>query len=282
MGRWSQKGGTSALRAPSRYCHGPNWPMTGICTMVEASHEWRDVDVLDVDGVHFVAANTHRFRSTAERFCLVKGPELVERYISLLADLAPRTILELGIFQGGSTALLALLADPQLLIALERSPNRVAGLDELIEQRGIADRVHAVYGLDQSDVPALRAVLAELADGVEFDLIIDDASHLVAETRTSFNVLFPRLRAGGVFVIEDWSWAHIGYGLHRPDELPLTQLVFELTMALPSRPGLISEIRIDENWAAIVRGERSLHPDDFDISTCYSDRARALLASPDL
>jgi hypothetical protein len=37
-------------------------------------------------------------------------------------------------------------------------------------------------------------------------------------------------------VIEDWSWAHVGYGAHRPTETPLTVLVFEITMALPSRP----------------------------------------------
>ena len=38
------------------------------------------------------------------------------------------------------------------------------------------------------------------------DLIIDDASHLYSETKTSFETLFPQLRPGGLYIIEDWSW----------------------------------------------------------------------------
>jgi hypothetical protein len=35
--------------------------------------------------------------------------------------------------------------------------------------------------------------------------VIDDASHLLDPTRASFNVPFPLVRPGGVYVIEDWS-----------------------------------------------------------------------------
>jgi hypothetical protein len=80
------------------------------------------------------------------------------------------------------------------------------------------------------------------------------------------------------YIIEDWAWAHIGYGTHRPADTPLTVLVFEITMALPSRPGLIAELRIDRDWAMIVRGDAELDS-GFDISACYSERGRALLAS---
>ena len=58
--------------------------------------------------------------------------------------------------------------------------------------------------------PRLRVDLAQTGFGLklQLDLVIDDASHLLPETTASFNVLFPRLRAGGLFVIEDWSWQH--------------------------------------------------------------------------
>ena len=41
-------------------------------------------------------------------------------------------------------------------------------------------------------------------DGEPLDLVIDDASHLYGPTMASFEVLFPRLRPGGLYVIEDW------------------------------------------------------------------------------
>jgi hypothetical protein len=62
------------------------------------------------------------------------------------------------------------------------------------------------------------------------------------------------------------------------DGVPSTVLVFEITMALPSRPGLVAELRSDRDWAIVVRGEAELDPAGFDIAACYSDRGRALLA----
>lgn len=37
----------------------------------------------------------------------------------------------------------------------------------------------------------------------EFDIIIDDASHLASKTIKSFELLFPLLKSGGIYVIED-------------------------------------------------------------------------------
>jgi len=51
-------------------------------------------------------------------------------------------------------------------------------------------------------------------------------------------------------------------------------------MALPSQPGLIAELRIDRDWAMVVRGDADLDAPGFDISACYSERGRALLAWP--
>jgi hypothetical protein len=114
--------------------------------------------------------------------------------------------------------------------------------------------------------------------GRPLDLVVDDASHLVGPTRASFNTLFPRLRPGGFYIIEDWSWAHVGWGTHRPGEMPLTVLVFEITMALPPPGGVIAGVRINHDWALVVRGEAEIDAATFDISTCYSERGRALLA----
>src|SRR4029077_11377083 len=36
------------------------------------------------------------------------------------------------------------------------------------------------------------------------DVVIDDASHLYGPTRRSFEILFPLLKPGGAYIIEDW------------------------------------------------------------------------------
>jgi hypothetical protein len=59
--------------------------------------------------------------------------------------------------------------------------------------------------------------------GAPLDLVIDDASHRLRETISSFEVLFPLLRPGGLFLLEDWDWQHlIAREVARagPDEAP--------------------------------------------------------------
>ena len=38
--------------------------------------------------------------------------------------------------------------------------------------------------------------------------MIDDASHLYEPSLASFETLFPLLRPGGTYIIEDWKWEH--------------------------------------------------------------------------
>ncbi len=241
---------------------------------------WIDDDTLVCDGTTFVSSTKRnsRFQSRVDEFCLVKNPTLVDSYLALIRDLRPKRIVEIGVLEGGSTALLALAAQPELLVSLERSPDLIEPLQSLIEARGLADRVHPKFGIDQSDSDAVRTEVLEHLGDQKLDLIIDDASHLVEPTRSSFNVLSPLLRPGGMFIIEDWSWAHVGFGTHLPDEEPLTTVVFELVMALPTRPGLISSIRIDRDLAIIERGDLGLDG-EFDLGDYYTDRGRKLVST---
>jgi hypothetical protein len=49
--------------------------------------------------------------------------------------------------------------------------------------------------------------LQHLADLTEsFDIIIDDGSHASPHQQLAFKYLFPKLGAGGVYVIEDLHW----------------------------------------------------------------------------
>ena len=63
-------------------------------------------------------------------------------------------------------------------------------------------RVHIFSG-DQSDRSFLRSVVGspEAHDG--YDVIVDDGSHVPAHVITSFAALWPLVRPGGVYVVED-------------------------------------------------------------------------------
>jgi hypothetical protein len=174
---------------------------------------------------------------------------------------------------------MALAADPDVLIGVELDHGPVPALDAFIAERGLGERVHVHYGVDQADASTLRDVVGRHLGSGGLDLVIDDASHLLGPSQISFNTLFPYLRPGGVYIIEDWSWAHTTWLDPLPTETPLTRLVFDITMALPSRPGLIAELQINRDWAVVVRGDAEVDASEFDVSACYSERGRALLAA---
>jgi hypothetical protein len=139
---------------------------------------------------------------------LAKPMAEVEAYRELLRSADGIRMVELGIAGGGSVALFSLLAKPSRLVALELSAERVPALDAFIESRGLGEAVHLHYGVDQADRSTVREIMALEFEGAAPDLVVDDASHRYTETVASFEVLFPRLRPGGDYIIEDWACDH--------------------------------------------------------------------------
>lgn len=239
-----------------------------------------DGEELTVDGITFTCRPHDRFTSTERHFDLIKRPALVRQHLSLLEALRPRRIVELGVFQGGSVALTALVAEPEALVAFELSADRVEALDAMLAARGLSGAVHVHFGVDQADEAALLAHLAAvgMADGRTIDLVVDDASHLLDATRRSFEVLFPRLRPGAKYVVEDWAWAHVGYGSPHPDERPLGELVIELAFASAAHPEVVRGIDIDRDWAVVTRGDADLPLDgSFRVADQYNERSKRML-----
>ena len=79
-------------------------------------------------------------------------------------------------------------------------PNaQIFGMD--IEDKSFVDedRITTFVG-DQSDPTSLNAVADKIGD---LDVIIDDGSHRSPHVITTFNTLFPRLKDGGIYVVED-------------------------------------------------------------------------------
>ena len=243
--------------------------------------DWTGDDTFEVGGTTYVCRPIgDRFPSEPGRFCLLKPRHAVEWYEQLLRDREPQFVVEVGSYDGASRALFAEIARPQRLIAIDRRREPSPALTEFISRRGFTDVVTAYYGVDQSDAPRLVEILAEAFGGTGLDLVVDDASHLVEPTRATFNCLFPRLAPGGLYLIEDWSWAHSGLGHlgEWADHQPLTTVIFELILACASRPEVISNVNVFKNFALVERGPAEIDRDTFDLAKCFGPRAAALLA----
>ena len=75
----------------------------------------------------------------------------------------------------------------------------IYGLD-IFEKTGVVEsRLNVLQG-DQGDEQALDAMARELGP---FDIIIDDGSHISHHIIASFRALFPHVRPGGLYVVED-------------------------------------------------------------------------------
>ena len=129
--------------------------------------------------------------------------ELYDDYFAAIRD-SPIVLLELGVAHGESLKTFASYFEN----------GRIIGIDS--EDRGLDFSSHPNVRFevgDQRDAARLSQVCAAHApDGL--DIIIDDASHVGAWSLRSYRALFPFLRPGGFYMIEDWA---TGYWTDWPD-----------------------------------------------------------------
>jgi hypothetical protein len=187
-------------------------------------------------------------------------------------------MVDVGVYKGGSAVLYHKLFAPTKLVALELNTKPVRRLDQYVERQ--ADRSLVIaYGVNQADGAALDRICTEEFGDQPLDLVIDDGSHLYAETRATFQALFPRLRPGGLYIIEDWSWAHWpgDYwqtqrgGKYFRDKDPLTNLLIELVLLCGSSPQIVSSVRVEPVLFYVERGPEALAP-GFELSEHYFSR----------
>jgi predicted O-methyltransferase YrrM len=194
-----------------------------------------------------------RRRSDSTAFTIVKGSHYFDFYCNLARSFRPKAILELGIFQGGSFVFLDKLFAPEVMAAVDAAPGPVAPLAAYVEQ--VSGR-YVNFRTLQEDRPRLKQIVDEQLGG-RLDLVCDDASHDYARTKDAFDALFPMLSPGGVYVIEDWGWAHAEQ-FQGPDALwrdrhALSNLLFEQLMLLASVPNTIDEIQVRKGAYAIFK-----------------------------
>lgn len=149
-------------------------------------------------------------------------------------------------------------------------PSRITGVDLATrtdpeplqayrEQTDTVVRTH--WGVSQDDRAALERIVAD-DDLAPLDLVLDDASHLPGPTEAGFDVLFPIVRPGGLYVIEDWCWSYVeptrSVSEAWATNPPLGPIVLRLASAMADRPDVIAHIEVLPTLLVVERGPAAL------------------------
>ena len=116
--------------------------------------------------------------------------EIYERHFAPYRN-KPVTMLEIGVFKGGSLEMWREYFGQAAIIF---------GIDKNPDFAGNVIAPNQVRIGSQDDPMFLQKVISEMGSP---DIILDDGSHVGRHQRTSFEILFPRLGPGGLYVLED-------------------------------------------------------------------------------
>jgi hypothetical protein len=216
--------------------------------------EWTDDTRFDVNGhgFEFVRHDAMPDPPTG-RFSVYKWRELLEAYNELLSE-PVESMVELGVWHGGGTVLFNELLHPQRLVALDVQP--VNPSPEFSRYLAVHDEVSVHWGVHQEDGVTLRSLVTG-----PLDLVIDDASHEYDNTAASFDVLFPMLRPGGWYVIEDWGWPFVeehAEGAYKTLR-SLSDLLLDIAALTISRgPGWVKKVLVVGSFIAVERGDAEI------------------------
>ncbi len=209
----------------------------------------------------------------ADRFGSAKGStqnRLAELYHMLFMGMrdAPVRLLELGLQDGG----------PEIGGAADRVTTDLPSVRMWLEYF-VDGTVHGVdvsdfswfqhprFRFHQLDLENGTALADAVAQDAPFDIIIDDASHASHHQQGAFQTLFPRLKSGGIYVIE---------GLRsQPDHIELDESVKTSDLFQSYiRTGIFEHT--DPMIASAFNGIRT------DISGCFAVQAEFVKANRDL
>jgi len=133
---------------------------------------------------------------------------LYDRYFAPFRNrTAPLRMLEIGVSGGGSLELWRNYFGPEAIIyGIDINPD-CAKFD------GIGGNKVRIGS--QADARFLTNIVHEMGG---LDIVLDDGSHIASHMRKSFDILFPLLADGGIYVAEDVScayWTKFGGGYRR-------------------------------------------------------------------
>lgn len=137
-------------------------------------------------------------RVAAERKLPISDPE-VGRLLGILArSIGARRILEVGTLIGYGTLCLARAAVEARVLSIEMDAGLLAEARGFLERGGVIDRVELIQG------EALAVLGGDSKIEGPFDLVYLDATK--TEYRRYLDLLLPKLRVGGLVVVDNLLW----------------------------------------------------------------------------
>lgn len=142
--------------------------------------------------LHEIGLKYNTDKATYHQFC--------DGYEEFLTGKSPEVLIEVGIFNGGSLRMWSEYYPQAKIIGLDINP-------ESFVNEG---NIHSFF-CDQSN--PIKTILP-MVRLLGCDLFIDDGSHLWSHQLNTFMVIFPLLKAGSVYIVEDLHtslWTTSGY-----------------------------------------------------------------------
>jgi cephalosporin hydroxylase len=200
-------------------------------------------------------------------FVFYKIKHLIDQYAHFFASRSFRCqrLLELGMWEGGSLAFWFETLRPDKVIGIDISDRKDSPyFQRYVSDRDVRERVKTYWRVSQADKPTVREIVRKEFDG-PLDLVIDDASHIYEPTLSSFQTLFPLIRPGGFYIIEDWAWEHwpdcYVEDRSRDNDEGLSDLVSQLVQAAGTSDTMIKSVTVYQGFAAVERSGASVPQD---------------------
>jgi cephalosporin hydroxylase len=223
--------------------------------------------------------NMHTY-AHSEGYVVAKTEEMLRITADLIEQLSPKNIMELGVFRGGSAILFHQLCQPDNMLTIDIGPsvNTLESYKNQLQDNSLS----TVYEISQSDPIRIPLAIQQRFGSTPIDLVIDDASHDYEHTLKSLNLIFPYMRPGGYYIIEDWAWGYHTYSM--PEEYvqqtsPLTRLAFELVTLAGLAPKIIEDLTVNKHHLILKRGSAKLTPESFDYRSFVDLTPETYLAS---
>ncbi len=200
-------------------------------------------------------------------FVLWKNKKLLDEYKNFFSvtKKSSNGILELGMWDGGSTALWYELLMPKKIIGIDCLDKKDSDYfskwknERIQEDKSI---IKTFWNTNQANVQQLQSILHNEFENDNIDIVFDDASHHYSSTIISFETIFSLLKPGAIYIIEDWAWYHWKNWVHLfPRGEDISKLIYQMIQCAGSDSDIISSVIVYPGFAVIERGIKPLNED---------------------